>query len=74
MVFVGITTLTAGYMNITNIYLPQITNAGKQAQGLINLMLTLIIMIAVLIIFIDAVPKWIRVISGKQPLVIETSD
>ena len=74
MVFVGVTTLTAGYMNIANIYLPQITNAGKQVQGLINLTLTAIIMGAVVIIFIDAVPKWIKVISGKQAVIMDESD
>jgi carbon starvation protein len=66
LLFVGTTTLTAGYMNITNIYLPQIVNEAKQVQGMINLALTSAIMLSVIIIFADALPKWIRVVSGKH--------
>ena len=33
MTFVGITTLTAGFLNIKNIYLPQIQNAGTMVPG-----------------------------------------
>lgn len=72
MIFVGVTTLTAGYLNITNIYLPQVMDSAKRVQGLINFTLTVIIMGAVLIIFIDAVPKWIKVITGKQALTEES--
>jgi carbon starvation protein len=68
MLFVGITTLTAGYLNITNIYFPQLLDPSKKIQGLINLSLTGIIMICVIIIFADAVPKWIAVVAGKRPL------
>jgi carbon starvation protein len=66
MLFVGITTLTAGFMNITNIYMPQVLDAAKRVQGLINLSLTVVIMLSVVIIFTDAVPRWIKVVSGKQ--------
>jgi carbon starvation protein len=71
MLFVGITTLTAGYMNITNIYLPQVEDAARRIQGLINLSLTVVIMLAVLIIFADAFPKWIRVMIKRKELPVE---
>lgn len=67
MLFVGITTVTAGVMNISNIYLPQLSMPEKQLQGWINLSLTLAILISVLIVFADAVPRWIRVFTGKSP-------
>jgi carbon starvation protein len=72
MLFVGITTLTAGYLNIMNIYLPQLTLEGKQVQGLINLVLTTVIMLCVIIIFSDALPKWIGIISGKRTAVVSS--
>ncbi|NVO20797.1 MAG: carbon starvation protein A [Bacteroidetes bacterium] len=65
MLFVGVTTLTAGFMNIRNIYLPQLDIAEKQFQGSINLILTATIMISVLIIFADCIPRWLRAFSGK---------
>ena len=64
MTFVGITTLTAGFTNLTNLYYPQILNPQTQVQGIINLSLTLIIMICVFVILLDAIPKWFK--SGKK--------
>ncbi|MCX6234060.1 MAG: carbon starvation protein A [Bacteroidetes bacterium] len=60
MCFVGVTTLTAGWKNITGIYLPQIADIQSRVQGIINFSLTVLIMSCVLIIFIDALPKWFR--------------
>jgi carbon starvation protein len=71
MVFVSITTLTAGWMNISNIYLPQIWVEKTQVQGIINLSLTTIIMASVVVIIVDAVPKWIQTILGKRALIPE---
>jgi carbon starvation protein len=63
LIFVGITTLTAGILNIKNIYLPQIQNSATMLPGLINLILTISIIICVLIILFNAVPKWIKAIK-----------
>jgi carbon starvation protein len=59
MVFVGLTTMTAAYLNIKNIYVPQVRESATLVPGLINLILTLSIMICVVVIFSNAVPKWI---------------
>jgi carbon starvation protein len=66
MVFVGVTTLTAGILNIKNIYLPQSLSAGTRLPGLINLILTLSIIICVVIIVSNAVPKWIGVLRNRS--------
>jgi carbon starvation protein len=66
MLFVGITTITAGWLNVTNIYLPQIFEAKTRTQGIINTSLTIIIVTCVFIILFDAVPKWIKVWQGKR--------
>jgi carbon starvation protein len=60
MTFVGITTMTAAFLNIKNIYLPQAMDAATRVTGLINLILTLSIIIAVIIIISNAVPRWIK--------------
>ena len=60
MVFVGVTTMTAAYLNIKNIYIPQVREAATLVPGLINFILTLSIMICVVVIFSNAVPKWIN--------------
>jgi carbon starvation protein len=66
MIFVGVTTLTAGFLNMKNIYIPQTENAATMVPGLINLILTLCIMICVVVIVLNAIPKWIRAI--KKPV------
>jgi carbon starvation protein len=65
LVFVAGTTLTAGLMNIMNIFLPMMFVSKTQLQGSINLFLTIVIMGSVVVMIVDAVPKWIRTIRGK---------
>jgi carbon starvation protein len=60
MIFVAVTTMTAAVLNIKNIYLPQIGVEKTMVPGLINLILTLSIIISVVIIFYNAIPKWIK--------------
>jgi carbon starvation protein len=59
MMFVGITTMTAAYLNIKNIYIPQALAESTKVPGAINLVLTVSIIICVFIILINAVPRWI---------------
>jgi carbon starvation protein len=66
MAFVGITTLTAGFLNIMNIYLPQAKVAATRLPGLINLFLTVSIIICVIIIVSNAVPKWFSAAKSKK--------
>ena len=63
MVFVGITTITGGVMNMINIYIPQMSGGKTQVQGTINTLLTAIILICVLLIIFEAGHKWF---SGKD--------
>jgi carbon starvation protein len=66
MIFVGITTMTAAYLNIKNIYLPQIREATTMVPGLINFILTLSIMICVVILVYNAVPKWVKAFRNQS--------
>ncbi len=69
MTFVGITTIIAGFENMIGIYLPQIAVPKTQVQGIINFSLTLIIIICAVLIFSDAIPKWIRVIKSEKKII-----
>ncbi len=60
MIFVAITTLTAGTLNIKNLFIPQMYEPATFTPGLINFILTIIIMVCVLIILADAVPRWVN--------------
>lgn len=71
MLFVGVTTITAGWENIMNIYLPQAMEATTRTGGIINLTLTVIIMTCVFIILFDAVPKWIKAWKNRALVVME---
>jgi carbon starvation protein len=62
MTFVGITTMTAGILNIKNIYIPLVMESATRMQGLVNLVLTLIIMASLVIILVDAVPRWVKAV------------
>jgi len=64
MIFVGVTTITAAYLNIKNIYIPQVIVKSTKVPGLINLILTISILICVVIIFYNAVPKWVKAIKS----------
>ena len=66
LIFVGITTLTAGIMNITGIFIPQLSTEKHFIQGLLNMILTTLIMLSVLIILRDAVPNWIRAMKKNR--------
>jgi carbon starvation protein len=68
MTFVGVTTLTAAFLNIKNIYLPQVLIHETMVPGIINLALTVLIIICVFIILANAIPAWSRSISGKRAI------
>ena len=66
MTFVGITTMTAGFLNIKNLFLPQITEASTRIQGSVNLVLTVIIMASLMIILADSVPRWVNAVRKSH--------
>jgi len=68
LLFVAVTTLVAGMLNIMNLFLPMIQLEKTQMQGIINLLLTVVIMGSVVLVIIDAIPKWIAVIHGRQEI------
>jgi carbon starvation protein len=62
LIFVGTTTMTAAFLNIKNIYFPQLFVQATRTPGIINLVLTVCIIICVFVILINAIPGWIKAI------------
>jgi carbon starvation protein len=58
MLFVATTTLTAGYLSITDIFLPK--------QGYLNTALTIIMMVSVIVILFDCALRWRQRLLDKQ--------
>lgn len=65
MTFLGITTLTAAFLNIKNIYFPQLASKATLVPGIINLVLTGSIIICVIVILLNAIPQWVRALRAK---------
>ncbi len=66
--FVSTTTLTAGYQSITDIFMPlaQHANPSISFQGKLNVTLTIVMMSCMVIILVDSILKWRRVISKEK--------
>ena len=68
LIFVGITTFTAGLLNMKGIYIPQLATSAHRVDGIIDLSLTLIIMASVVIILRDAIPGWVKAWKFRNPI------
>lgn len=66
MLFVSITTLTAGWLNIVDNFLPLTANPGTAAQGYVNSILTAVMMLCAVIILVEAFRRWYRVLVKGQ--------
>jgi carbon starvation protein len=78
MVFVAVTTLTAGYLNIVDNFWPLTMNPMTVMQGYVNSTLTLVMMVCAVVILIEAARRWYRVLAKGEYLVagqvVSTSD
>jgi carbon starvation protein len=66
MLFVAVTTLTAGWLNVTDTFWPMTYSGKTAAQGYINSILTVVIMICAVLILFEAFKKWYRVLVKKE--------
>jgi carbon starvation protein len=62
MLFVAATTLTAGWLNITDNFWPLLSVAASAVSGTVNIVLTVVMMVCAVIVLIEAVRRWYRVI------------
>ena len=67
MVFVAVTTIYAGWLNLIDTFLPMARNPKTFWPGLVNSVLTVVILGSALIILAEAVRHWIRSAVGRPP-------
>lgn len=66
MLFVGTTTLAGGFFSIRDIFWPMTAKPATALTGYLNSALTAIMMTCVVLILMDAVPRWLRHWSGGR--------
>jgi len=64
MVFVGVTTITAGIESIQNIFWPLTAKPGKVFTGYLDSALMVIFIAGVVLVMIDALRRWYLVLHG----------
>jgi len=64
MLFVATTTLSAGYLSITGNFLPLASTAGNAFRGYLQASLTAVMMVAVVVILIDAGRRCLATLRG----------
>ena len=72
LVFVSVVTLTAGALSVRDNFWPMATGLdnAKHFQGYLNTALTVIMMACVVIVLVNAMWKWMQVLTGRiQPAV-----
>ncbi len=69
LLFVAVTTLTAGVLNILDNFWPLTKNPATATQGYVDSILTVIILLCAVIILADAVRKWYRVLVKKEYII-----
>jgi carbon starvation protein len=73
MLFVGVTTMTAAVENILNIYIPQMSESATRFQGIVNVSLTALILVCLVAVLADAVPRWFKKESRRQAVSVEAA-
>jgi carbon starvation protein len=66
LLFIGTTTFTAGVRSITGIYLPMARDAAKQTTGIVNLLVTSILIACVLAIIVGSAMRWVRIYRERS--------
>jgi carbon starvation protein len=64
MIFVGVTTVTAGVLSIKDIFLPLTSKPGQVFTGYLDTVLMSIFIAGVILVVFDAVRRWIAVLNG----------
>jgi len=71
--FVATTTLTAGWLNIVDNFLPLARTGGRPFQGYLNALMTAVMMACVLTILVDSVLRWTAALRSSRAAASEAS-
>ncbi|HEU5180469.1 MAG TPA: carbon starvation protein A [Candidatus Polarisedimenticolia bacterium] len=68
LTFVATTTLTAGWLNVTDNFLP-LARSGQPFQGYLNATMTVVMMVCVVTILVESARRWVAVLRPpRRPL------
>ncbi len=65
MCFVGVTTVTAGVLSITSIFLPLTAKPGQVFTGYLDSILMSIFIAGVILVVFDAARRWLKAMKGE---------
>lgn len=71
-IFIGFTTLYAGFANIITIYFPQALKSETRIQGIVNLTLSGVIIFCACVVFYNTIPKWVKAFQKARNIGLET--
>ncbi len=63
LVFVAVTTLYAGWLNIFDNFLPSVSAPGERTLGIVNVTLTVVIMVCAVVILVESGRRAYRVLA-----------
>jgi carbon starvation protein len=66
MVFVAATTLVAGVLNITDNFWPLTANPATRTQGIVNSVMTLVMIYCAIMVMVEAVKRWYAAIKRGE--------
>ncbi len=69
MLFVSTTTLVASWLNIFDNFAPLLNNRNTATQGILDILLTAIIMVCAIVILFEAFRRWYTVLVRKRNFV-----
>jgi len=65
--FVSVTTITAGIESVLTIYYPMSQVAATHITGLVNLIVTVVLLFGVCFIIIGSVARWLTLLKSQSP-------
>ncbi len=66
LLFIGVTTMTAGVMSARRIYYPMTLVAATRFTGLVNLLVTSALLLGVSLIILGSVRRWVELLRADQ--------
>jgi carbon starvation protein len=67
--FVGVTTITAGIQSVLTIYYPMSQAPATRITGLVNLIVTSVLLCGVAFIIVGSVSRWLQLLKSREAVV-----
>ncbi len=66
LLFVGVTTLTAGVESVGTLYLPMTRDAATRTVGLVNVVVTTLLLVCVTMVIVGSALRWLAIVRGPS--------